>query len=284
MPERHAGAEREGRDRTVSVDGRSLFLKEWGDPDAPPALLIHGIPTNGLLWSDVAPRLASAARVVAIDLLGYGRSDPPDGRPVDIVAQSEYVVRALDTLGIRSATVVGHDIGGGVAQILATRHPARVDRLGLVNSVCYDSWPIPEMKAIQGTSPLVERLPARLTMAGIERGLRRGFVHRERAELFLERFLEPFATPEGLDVFVEHARALDSKPTRDLAPLLPELAIPVAVVWGRHDPFQKPEYARRLASDIPGATLTWIEEASHFAPADAPEPVAGALLQLLSRD
>ncbi|HEV2150245.1 MAG TPA: alpha/beta hydrolase [Longimicrobiaceae bacterium] len=272
-----------GRTLRVPAGGRSLHLREWGDPASEAVLLLHGIPTNGLLWTDVAPRLAARARVLAPDLLGYGRSDAPGGQPVDITAQAGYVVELLDALGIGRATVVGHDIGGGVAQILAVRHPERVARLGLVDSVCYDSWPIPEMKAIQAAAPVVEHMPAGLTTKGLKLGLRRGFVDQARAESFLDGFLEPFSTPEGLDVFVEHARSLDSRHTEEIAPMLPGLSIPAAVVWGRQDPFQKPEYAERLAADIPGAELTWIAEASHFSPADAPEPVAEALLRLLAR-
>lgn len=273
----------EERVRKVPVAGRSLHLREWGDPAAEAVLLVHGIPTNGQLWREVAPRLSARARVLAPDLLGYGESDPPAGAAVDLVAHAAYLVELLDVLGVPSASVVGHDIGGGVAQILAVRHPERVSRLGLVNSVCYDSWPIPEMKALKATAPLVERMPAGLATGGIKLWLRRGFVHADRADLFLDLFLAPFSTPEGLDVFVDHARALDSKHTEEIAPMLRDLRIPAAVVWGVQDPFLEVRWAERIAADIPTAELTRIEDASHFAPADAPEAVADALERLLER-
>jgi pimeloyl-ACP methyl ester carboxylesterase len=113
-------------------------------------------------------------------------------------------------------------IGGGVAQILALRHADRVERLGLVNSVCYDSWPIPEMKVLQKTALLADHLPPGLAMEGIEMGLRRGFVRRERADEYLDAFLEPFRTDRGLHVFLRHVGALDPAPTEELAPRLLE--------------------------------------------------------------
>ena len=265
----------------VPVSGRTLHVREEGE--GPPVLLVHGLPTSGLLWSDVAPRLAPRARTLAVDLLGYGRSDAPGGKPVDLAAQTGYLVELLDALGIGRATVVGHDVGGGVAQLLAVRHPERVERLGLVNSVCYDAWPIPAMKAIQATSGVFEHLPAGLTTKGLELGLRPGFVHGDRAGRFLPLFLEPFSTPEGLDVFVEHTRSLHSRPTEEVAPLLPRLRVPAVVAWGVHDPFLELRLGERLASDIPGAELVRVEDASHFSPADAPEEVAAALLRLLDR-
>jgi 2-hydroxymuconate-semialdehyde hydrolase len=272
------------RNRTVPVGAGTIHLHEWGNSAAEPVLLIHGIPTHGGLWNEVAVQLATRAWVLAPDMLGYGESSPPDGAPVDIERQAGYLLRVLDELGIERVTVVGHDIGGGVAQILAVRHADRVARLGLVNAVCYDSWPIPEMKAVQKTAGAVEHLPAGLTTAGLKLYLRRGFVDQDRAGRYLDDFLEPFSDGGGPKVFVDHARALDSRVTEDLAPMLPELQIPVAVVWGRQDPFQKPTYAERLVGDIPAAELTWIDDASHYAPADAPAQVAAALERLLDRN
>lgn len=270
------------QERFVDIGNRRrLWVREGGR--GPAVLLLHGIPTSGELWREVAPRLAERARVVVPDLLGYGSSDAPDDAEFGIRAQAGHMLALLDVLGVERATVVGHDIGGGVAQILAVRHADRVERLGLVNSVCYDSWPIPEMKVLQKGAPLVEHLPPGLTMEGVELGLWRGFAHRERADDYLETFLEPFRTDRGLHVFLRHARALDPEPTEELAPLLPTLRIPVAVAWGMQDPFQKPHYGERLAADIPGAEWTPILDASHFAPADAPAEVVAALERLLKR-
>jgi len=161
--------------RRVRVGDGSLHVREWRDPDGEPLLLIHGIPTHWGLWSDVAARLAGRAHVVAPDMLGHGLSPATDGRPVDIVAQAGYLLEVFDGLGIDRATVVGHDIRGGVAQILAVRQMERVARLGLVNSVCYDSWPIPAMKAARKTAGVVEHLPPALTAEGLKLFLRRGF-------------------------------------------------------------------------------------------------------------
>jgi 2-hydroxymuconate-semialdehyde hydrolase len=271
------------RSRDIVLEEGSIHVREWGDAAAEPVVLIHGIPTHGGLWRDVAALLSARVRVIAPDMLGYGRSSAPDGHPVDIVSQAGYLLRVLDELGVGRATVVGHDIGGGVAQLLAVRHADRVERLGLINSVCYDSWPIPEMKAAKKTAGVVEHLPPGLTAQGLKLFLRRGFVHQDRAERFLADFLERFAEEDGMKVFAAHARALDPAPTQEIAPRLARLTIPVAVIWGRQDPFQKSKYGERLASDIPTAELTWIDDASHYAPADAPSPVATALDRLLDR-
>lgn len=251
--------------------------------EGPSVLLLHGIPANGALWRDVVPGLARHARVLVPDLLGFGRSGPPNGRPTDIPAQAGYLVEMLDRLGIGRVSVVGHDIGGGVAQHLAVHHPERVERLGLVNSVCYDNWPVPELRALQIGAPVVRFFPAGLVLGTVEWDLQRGFAHRDRAKPFLDAFLEPFTTASGLDALVELAQGLDARCTQTLAPELPRLHLPAAVVWGEQDPFLALASGERLARNIPDAQLTRIPDASHFAPADAPGAVTDALLQLLAR-
>lgn len=236
-----------------------------------------------MLWRDVAPRLAAYARVIAVHLLGYGASDLPAGKPVDLVAQAGYVAELLDRFGVEHATVVGQDIGGGVAQLLAVQHRATVERLALVNAVCYDVWPVLEARLLRRSAPVVTHTPAALVTAELKLGLQRGFVHHGRGAAWLDLFLMPFADEQGIGVLLEHARSLSSGPTELVASLLPTLALPVAVIWGAQDPFLKLEYGERLARDIPGADLTVIERASHFSPVDAPDEVADALLRLLAR-
>lgn len=273
-----------GSVRRVELSGRSLGCWDAGST-GPVVLLVHGIPTNHALWWDVVPRLAPHARGLAVDLLGYGRSDRPDGQPLDIAAHADRAVALLDALAVARVTVVGHDIGGGVAQLLAVRHAARVERLALVDAVCYDAWPVPAMQALKlaARGHVLEHLPAHPTVAALRAGLRTLFAHQERADRFLDAFVAPFASADGMDAFAAHVRALDSAHTEAIAPALRRLALPAAVVWGRHDHQLPPELAERLARDIPGAELTWVDDASHFVPCDRPDIVADAVLRLLGR-
>ena len=271
-----------GTTQQVRAAGRAFHV--WTAGDAGPAVvLIHGIPTNHAVWRDVVPHLAGRARVFAVDLLGYGHSDRPAGMPVDIAAQASYVDQLMGALGLERATVVGHDIGGGVAQILAVRHAGRVERLGIVDGVCYDGWPVPAVKALRAASPAIERLPARATVEFLQLLLRGGFVHQARAGAFTRAFVEPFATTQDPTTLVQHLRSLDPRHTMEVVPALRGLRVPVAVVWGRRDHQMKPKYGQRLANDIPTAELTWVSDASHFVPADTPDAVAAALHRLLDR-
>src|SRR5829696_9096578 len=118
------------RGEFVDLEGARLYCYAAGTRGAgEPVVFLHGFPTSGHIWSDVVPFVPAGHRVLVVDLLGYGRSDRPLAQPVTIRAHAERVIALFDVLGINYACVVGHDVGGGVAQTLAVRWPQRVSRL-----------------------------------------------------------------------------------------------------------------------------------------------------------
>ena len=271
-----------GRSEVVEVGGHRRHLWRAGDA-GPLVLLVHGIPTDHTLWWDVVPRLQEHARVVAVDMLGFGASVAPPGAGVDIASQAVALLDLLDVLGEERALVVGHDLGGGVAQILATTSPQRLTGAVIVDGVCYDGWPVPAIKAMKLTWPAVERLPPQALGRLLGTALRPLFVHAERAPQAVQRFVAPWVEPGGGRRLARHLRSLDSVYTQAVAPFLPRVALPVEVVWGAQDSQMKPRYGERLAREVPGAGFTLVQDAHHFVPVDRPDAVVDAVLRVLER-
>ena len=273
------------RGEFIDVGGTRLYYYAAGTRGGgEPIVLLHGFPTSSHLWARVVSCLPAGHRVLVVDLLGYGRADRPQGRPLGVRAHAERVIELFDALGINYACVVGHELGGGVAQALAVRWPARVARLGLVCSVGYDCWPVRELRLARGMLPLTRHLPPTFLTSLLRKELLRGFVDHERGARSVDRFLRPFGSADGRDALVEHLLALDAAETQALAPRLRDLVMPTAVVAGAHDPFVTPSVAERLAGDIPGATLELLPDARHFLPEESPRAVADAVTRLLARD
>jgi pimeloyl-ACP methyl ester carboxylesterase len=248
-----------------------------------PVVFLHGFPTSSHLWSDVVPIVPAGHRVVVLDLLGYGRSDRPHGQPVDIRGHADRVIDLLDNLGINYACIVGHDVGGGIAQSLAVRFPQRVSRLLLVSSVAFTEWPTRNVKLARAMLPLTRHLPATWLLSILRTDLLRGYQNHDRGARSIELYVRPFASAEGRDAFMEHLLALNSADTEALAPRLKDIIVPTAILWGRNDPFLPVALGERLQEAIPGATLDVITTGSHFVPEDAPARVGNALANLLAR-
>jgi pimeloyl-ACP methyl ester carboxylesterase len=244
-------------------------------------VLVHGFPTSSRLWDFTGAELARDFDVIAPDLVGFGESAKPLDRDVSVSAQADLLPGLLDALGVERATVVGHDIGGAVAQIFAVRQAPRLARLGLVDSVCFDSWPIAPMIAVQRSAPLVAKLPPGWVTGALGAALRRDLP--ERAHEPVDASLAAWDRDrESLEALFRNVEALDSRHTQAIVSDLGRIAAPVHVVWGAGDQFLKTEWAPRLRDAIPGATLRLLD-AGHFVPWERPEELAVEIRELAAR-
>jgi len=260
--------------RGLIAKGHRIAYADEGS--GPPVLLVHGIPTSSRLWRNVIPRLAARHRVIAPDMLNYGKSDKPLRANVSIAAQSDLMIAVMDALGIPRAHVLAHDIGGGVAQIMAVEHPERVAKLALANAVCFDSWPIPEFAPLQEEG--AEQQISLDDFVKLMRDFLPNGVHdqsRVGREVY-ETMLEPWASEDGKRALFRNFRRLNPEYTQAIAAELETLDNETLILWGRHDPFQKPRFAERLAATIPNARLHWVE-AAHWIMEEQPDEVAGVL-------
>jgi pimeloyl-ACP methyl ester carboxylesterase len=222
-------------------------------------------------------------RVVVVDLLGYGRSDRPGNHDVSIRGHADRMVAFLETLGINYACVVGHDVGGGVALSMAIRSPARVSRLCLIDSVAFDAWPSREVKLARAMLPLTRHLPATWLLSILRTDLLRGYTEAARGAHSIERYVRPFSSVEGRDVFMKHLAALDCADTEALTPRLKDIVAPTAILWGAEDPFLPFGIGGRLHAEIPQSSLEVVPGVRHYLPEEAPERVAGVVADLLKR-
>ncbi len=221
-------------------------------------------------------------RVLAWEMVGYGNSwAAGDGRDISVKAQAHYLLDWLDVLAIDRAVFAGHDLGGGVAQIAAVRSPDRCAGLVLTNSIGYDSWPIPMVKALAAIHPMVARLPRALLRRLLAGFIRPGHDSRERTRESIQEHLEAYDHRGGATAFARQLRSLRTEDTLEVAPRLPELGIPAAVVWGASDRFQTLDYGRRLAGDL-AAELEIVEHGKHFMPEDHPDELVAAIHRVLT--
>lgn len=270
------------------VEGHRVAHGDHGASDGASVVLIHGTPSSSVIWREVVPQLAAVGHhVIVFDLLGYGVSERPADPRVDtsVSAQVDVVRAVLDAHGIESAHVVAHDIGGGIAQRLGILHPDRMRSLVLIDSVSFDSWPSErtQQQMRSGLEALIAA-PSDDHRAHVREWLLSAVV--DDAALVdgaLNHYLDIVSGPVGQASFYQHQVAhYDPRHTAELTDRVPELGrLPVYLIWGERDSWQRIEWAYRLRDAIPGATLHVVPDAGHFVLEDAPDAVATELLRFL---
>ncbi len=267
--------------KKVDVDGITMRWIEHGA--GMPVILVHGIPTSPELWRKVMGRVPNA-RLLAWEMVGYGNSIEEGRRhELSIAKQADYLSAFMRAIKVERAVLVGHDLGGGVVQILAVNEPARCSGIVLTNAIGYDSWPIPSVRAMQMFGRIVEHMPDFLLRANLAMLLYRGHDDLRVATESLNVHFERYAAADGAHALIRQVRALDTQDTLAIQDRLRELrGLPAKVVWGAADPFQKLRYGRRLASDL-DCELIEIPGGKHFVPEDHPEILAEAIRSVVEQ-
>lgn len=148
----------------------TLHTHEWGDPDGPPLVCLHGVTTHGARFRRLAEEHLGRHRVVALDLRGHGRSDWEP--PWDIETHVADVRETTTALGIERAAWLGHSFGGRLLIELIARAPELVERAVLLDPAIWVPPPVAleraeAQRATQSFASSDEAIDARYAAGGL---------------------------------------------------------------------------------------------------------------------
>ncbi len=255
------------------VTDAPLAHLRWGER-GPLVVLLHGIGGGREGWGPTGAALAAAGfRALAVDQPGYGLS--PAIEPFDLAGRAGAVQRLIESTGDR-AVVVGHSMGGMVAQELVARAPQAVSALVLAGTSpafgpSDGEWQrnflaarFAPLDAGCGMAGLAETLVPAMVAAGAD-----------PARVAAAKALMA-GVPEAT-----YRRALAALVRFDRRPNLPQIAVPTLVVTGDEDRTASPEVAGRMAERIPGARVRILPATGHLLMLEQPAAFDAALLDFL---
>lgn len=263
----------------IGINGHRIAYKRQGAGS--PVLLVHGVASHSFLWEGIAAGLQDHD-VIYTDLLGCGASDKPRGGDHSIAVQADILLELIDRLELPRVHLVGHDIGGGIAQIMAVGAEHRIADLALINPVGYDYWPVQPITVMR--LPVIRSLTASIMNPHMFRMiLRRAIYHKERLDdTLFDRFWMPLADTAGKNGFVQLIRCINNRLLLDITDQLRQLSIATLLIHGGADAYLSREITRRLNEDIPHSTLVHIPRGGHFIQFDEPERITSSLLEFFS--
>ncbi|WBO68139.1 alpha/beta fold hydrolase [Streptomyces camelliae] len=251
------------------VAGATLTYDDEGPRDAPevPLVFVHGWTANRHRWDHQTAHFSERRRVIRLDLRGHGESS---GAGVRTIAELAYDVLALlDHLQVERFALVGHSMGGMIAQTIALAHPARVERLVLVGSIARMAYSRGR-GLLMAASTLV---PFRLFVAA---NIRRAFAPGHPREEIRAHIRASAGTPREVVMTLYGAmRAFD---VLDRAG---EIRTPTLMVHGYHDVQLPVRQMLRMARVWPDAVVR-ILDAGHELPLERPAELTDALDRFLT--
>jgi len=273
--------------RYVEVEGLKLHYLDWGgDPDKRTFVLLHGGAAHAHWWDGVAPMLTRYGRVLALDFRGHGRSQWADSEHYGPPAYLRDVRGLIESLGTR-AVLVGHSMGGAVAQWVAVTHPELLDALVIVD-------------APHGGPPLFRRLMwrwRRRSHGGVRPELRSaGDIIRKfrlhppetnltRLEIERLAILGAEQLPSGAWAFRfdPETRVWRKHGNRMTRPKLKKIATPTLLLRGDQSGLVSRPHVTRMHRKIRGSVLKEIPRAFHHVPLDNPGDTAAAIIEFVEK-
>ena len=266
----------------ATVRGRRIRYADIGS--GPAVVLLHGQGASWQWWLRVMPKMAGHGRVIAVDLPGFGQSEPIAADDDVFPEHIATIVGLLDHLGLAKATIVGHSMGGLVSLQLACDHPGKVSGLLLTNAGGANispgrlRWILAVLRLFNAifSIPWVPRVVARtrwlraiLFAAGVND-------RRTLSEQLAVEILPCMAAPGFMQSLEAAAAAVNH--VRPQA-----LTCPCLVVWGTKDRILPLSTSHSLVSKIPDARLVLLESVGHCPMIEAPDQFS-QLLADFARD
>jgi pimeloyl-ACP methyl ester carboxylesterase len=278
--------------RTVDVDGKKIFYREAGAPDAPKLLLLHGFPSASHMFRDLIPLLADRFHIVAPDLPGFGQSEMPPRNEFhysfDNIAR--VTDRFTEVIAFDRFALYVFDYGAPTGFRLAMWHPERITAIVSQNGNAYreglsEGWnPIRaywEDPSDSNRKALRAFLAPETTRWQYTHG-----VSNEAAVspdgMALDNFYlsRPGADEVQLDLFGDYKSNVALYP--GFQEYFRKHRPRFLATWGRNDPFFVPAGAEAFKRDIPGADIRFYDT-GHFALETHAWEIAAAMREFLAR-
>jgi pimeloyl-ACP methyl ester carboxylesterase len=267
----------------VDVAGMQVHLRDEGPRNDPsPIVLLHGSGSSLHAWEGWVAALKGERRVITFDLPGFGLTGPTLDGVYTVDNDVRVVIALLDKLGVDRCVLGGNSLGGAVAWRTALAHPARVDKLILVDAGGYPSQSIAmplgfRLARMSGVNRLLQNtLPRFLVVQGMHSVF--GDPAKVTPEM-VDRAVELTQREGNRRAFIERARQRSAAGSQ--ADRIRELKIPTLVMWGGRDRLIPPEDAERFHRDIAGSTLAMFDDLGHAPEEEDPTRTVVAVRQFL---
>lgn len=286
---------------TADLDGPVTYADHGGPADAPTLLLVHGLGASHLSWLSLADRLVATHRVVALDLVGFGHSEPGPRR-ASVEHNRDLLARFVRQVVGRPVTLVGNSMGGMITAMTAHAHPRLIESVVLVDPALPGAL---DVRSLRRVDPRMAMFFTLYNVPGVGEPfmrLRRARLtpRQQVAQLLSDVCVDPSRVePRVIDLLVSATAARRSYAWSDRAFLAAERSVvrhlttgrgryteilanlrqPTLLVHGEGDRLVDVRAARAVAPRNPRMDLVTLPHVGHAPQLEAPDELAELIVR-----
>jgi pimeloyl-ACP methyl ester carboxylesterase len=262
--------------KTIDVDGVSIFYREAGNKENPALLLLHGFPTSSLMFKNLMIALSGKFHLIAPDYPGFGFSDFPKTSEFEYSFQniSECMNKFTDAIGLNSFTIYLHDYGCLIGLRICVASPKKIERIIIQNGHAYLECIGPQWKEMieyweNPTEEKKKKLYTFLSKEGTEEQYKAGLTEELLARVSPESWIvdwERMSRPGNLDM--QYKLNCTYYTNFEMFPVFQDYfrrhQPPAIIIWGKLDVYYDLPEAYCYQKDLPNATIH-IVDGGHMA-------------------
>lgn len=245
---------------SVQTGGYKTNYHDYGSGD--PVVLVHGSGpgvSSWANWSRVMPKLSARRRVLALDMLGFGYTERPEGIIFSLDIWTKQLIDFLDAMQLEKVDVVGNSFGGALAMSLAINYPKRVRKIILMGSMGV-AFPITKgLDAVWGYKPAPDNMLELLNLFVYNKAL----ATKELAQIRYDASIQPGFQESFSAMFPEpRQKSVDALAKNENR--IPDINKPVLIVHGRDDQVIPLEASYKIFSLLDNAQLHIFGRCGHW--------------------
>lgn len=241
-------------------------------------LLIHGFAAHSYTWKFLIDELAEAGyHVWALDLLGFGYSDKPPKAQYGLDLFIAQIEAFMGEMGIRSASLVGHSMGGGLSLATSILHGDRVQSLVLIDALAY---PI-KLPIYFFLTKVLGNLSRPFFGKGMTKRILKDLMHdpKKISQEQIEAYSLPYDMPGGKYALIRTLQNFRPEELDQLAPHFKNIKVPILLIWGEQDKWMPQSYYQQLSKALPHAQHALIANCGHIPQEEYPQTTLKAILK-----
>lgn len=242
------------QDKTVSVFGAKINYVEAGDPSKPTVILLHGLGGNSTNWAFNVPVLSASYHVIALDQIGFGKSDRPLIK-YRVGTYVDFLDKFMSELKIDKASLIGNSLGGWVAALTAIKYPNRVEKIVLADAAGLKPNEVDLTQIYSLNYSTRDELKALVKV-----------VFYNQAIFGSDAMIEQSMTlrVSANDGYTINSLIESIKRSEDfLNGRLGEIKKPTLIIWGKQDGLLKVTDAEQFKREITGSELIVFDQCGH---------------------